>query len=148
MTERREGGSQMTVSTRNRKEGPDRQADAYSRAIALLGEETVKKIRRDWDTGYGGKEWTQSEGVVLQLLQQGLSQRVIKTTISVRGTSIVRLRNMLKLGIEIFHTRRERLKPWHAFSEENLAAFKAHCLTWILEDGFPCVHDSTSRSQS
>ncbi|KAG6958197.1 hypothetical protein JG688_00010616 [Phytophthora aleatoria] len=52
MPERRGGGSQMTVATRNSKE-------AYARAIALLGEETVKIIRNDWDswdTGQGGKE--------------------------------------------------------------------------------------------
>ncbi|KAF1787214.1 hypothetical protein GQ600_27210 [Phytophthora cactorum] len=114
MPERRGGGSQMTVATRNRKEGPDRQAAAYARAIALLGEET--------------------------LLQQGLSERVIKAIIPVGGTRIGRLRKMLKLGIETFHTRRERLKPWHAFSDEDLGAFKAHCLTWILEDGLPCAH--------
>ncbi|KAF1787649.1 hypothetical protein GQ600_27559 [Phytophthora cactorum] len=50
MPERRGGGSQMTVATRNRKEA------AYARAIALLGEETVKRIRNDWDSWDTAKE--------------------------------------------------------------------------------------------
>ncbi|KAF1784473.1 hypothetical protein GQ600_17521 [Phytophthora cactorum] len=111
MPERCGGGTQIAVPTRNRKEGPARQAAAYAWAIALLGEET-----------------------------QGLSERVIKAIIPVGGTRIGRLRKMLTLGIEIFNTRRERLKPWHAFSDEDLGAFIAHGLTWILEDGLPCAH--------
>ncbi|KAG3102189.1 hypothetical protein PI125_g14234 [Phytophthora idaei] len=105
MPERRGSGSQMTVATRNRKEGPDRQAAAYARAIALLGEETVKRIRNDWDswdTGQGGKEWAKSEGAVLQLLRQGLSERVIKAIIPVGGTRIGRLRKMLKSELKHF----------------------------------------------
>ncbi|OWZ17922.1 hypothetical protein PHMEG_0008076 [Phytophthora megakarya] len=44
---------------------------------------------------------------------------------------------MLTLRVETFHTRRSKLNPWHAFSEEDLALFKPQCLTWKLEDGFP-----------
>jgi hypothetical protein len=41
--------------------------------VEKLGEDVVKQIGEDWnswDTAYGGKEWQQSEGAVMQLLQQ------------------------------------------------------------------------------
>jgi hypothetical protein len=65
MVRRGGGGSQGTKPQRKRKIGPDRQASAYDRAVSLLGEDTVKKTRQDWDsweTFRGGKEWQQSEG--------------------------------------------------------------------------------------
>ncbi|EGZ21047.1 hypothetical protein PHYSODRAFT_409304, partial [Phytophthora sojae] len=73
----RGGGSQNLRPIRKRKKASDRKQAAYKRAVAILGEERVQQIRRDWDswdTSYGGKEWQQSEGVVLQLLQLGLSE--------------------------------------------------------------------------
>jgi hypothetical protein len=143
MTQRSGGGSRSTIPQRKRKKGSDRQAAAYLRAVELLGADTVKQIRQDWeswDTNFGGREWQQSEGVVLQLIQQGLSERVIRSIIPVGGSRISRLRKVLKDGIDILHTRRLPVKPWHAFSELDLDAFKTHCATWILEDGFACAH--------
>ncbi|EEY65670.1 uncharacterized protein PITG_03183 [Phytophthora infestans T30-4] len=61
-----------------------------------------------------------SEGVVSNLLQQNLSEREIKPIIPVGGSQIARLRKTIKSGVEVLHT--------------------PHCLTWILEDGFPCPH--------
>ncbi|EGZ17422.1 hypothetical protein PHYSODRAFT_462936, partial [Phytophthora sojae] len=82
----------------------------------------------------------QSEGVVLQLLQLGLSERVIRAIIPVGGSRVARLRKVLEVGIESLLTRRAKLTPWHAFTEDDVARLKAHCTTWILEDGFPCAH--------
>ncbi|KAF1777674.1 hypothetical protein GQ600_19704 [Phytophthora cactorum] len=53
----------------------------------------------------------QSEGVVMQLLQQGLSERVIRAIIAVDGYRIGRLRTVLATEIDTLHTRRERLLP-------------------------------------
>jgi hypothetical protein len=79
-------------------------------------------------------------GVVMQLLQQGLSERMIRAIIPVGGSRVARLRGVLKDGVESLHTRRLAQKPSHAFSDDDTARFKAHCATWILEDGFPCAH--------
>jgi hypothetical protein len=84
MPPRRSGRSQSIVPPQKRKKGPSRKETAYSRAVDLLGEETVNQIGEQWatwDTGVGGKEWQHSEGVGLQLLQQGLSERVIRAII-------------------------------------------------------------------
>ncbi|ETK70655.1 hypothetical protein L915_22018, partial [Phytophthora nicotianae] len=66
------GGSRATVPPGSRKKGLSRDKSAYQRAISILGEAVVKDVREKWDSwdiSYGGKEWQQSEGVVMQLLQ-------------------------------------------------------------------------------
>ena len=131
------------MPTRNRKKGPARNDTAYTRACQLMGEDVVKKMRSDWDsweTGRGGREWQQSEGVVLQLLQHGFSERVIKAVIPVGGSRIARLRAVIKEGIDVMHTRRVPMAPSHAFSDVDKAAFLKTCEGWELEDGFPCSH--------
>ncbi|GMF38480.1 unnamed protein product [Phytophthora fragariaefolia] len=142
MMQRRGGGSQTTAPGRKRLKGPDRQEAARHRAIAKLGEDVMNKIRSDWDTwdtSYGDNEWQQSEGVVRSLPQQ-LSDREIRSILPIGGSRVTRLRNCLKSGIDHFHTRRVVSKPCHAFDDVVLEAFKGHCATWKLEDGFPCPH--------
>ncbi|OWY92774.1 Cleavage inducible protein, partial [Phytophthora megakarya] len=68
------------------------------------------------------------------------SDREVRSVLPIGGSRVARLRKMLKSGIEVFHTRRPVQTPWHAFDTIVLEAFKAHCSTWILEDGFPCPH--------
>ncbi|KAF1782094.1 hypothetical protein GQ600_20296 [Phytophthora cactorum] len=68
----------------------------------------------------------------------GLSERVIRAIIPVGGSRVARLRKVLELGID--RCTRAKLTPWHAFTEDDVARFKAHCATWILEDGFLCAH--------
>ncbi|OWY97879.1 hypothetical protein PHMEG_00031484 [Phytophthora megakarya] len=141
--ERRGGGSRTTVPRRNRKKGPTRQEAAYARAVEKLGEDTLKEMGDDWgswDTKYGSAEWEQSEGVVLNLLQQGFSEREIKAILPVGGSRVSRLPKVLALGVDTLHTRRQPSTPWHAFTDKGLDNFKAHCSTWVLEDGFPCAH--------
>ncbi|KAF1788278.1 hypothetical protein GQ600_9326 [Phytophthora cactorum] len=65
----------------------------------------------------------------MQLLQQGLSERVIRAIIAVDGYRIGRLRTVLATEIDTLHTRRERLLPCRAFTEEDLTCFKSHCAT-------------------
>ncbi|EGZ22240.1 hypothetical protein PHYSODRAFT_461005, partial [Phytophthora sojae] len=117
MPPRATGGSQSTVPPRKWKKRADRNEAAYNRAVELLGEEKVQEIRREWDsweTEFGGREWEQSEGVILQLIQQGLSERVIRAILPVGGSRVARLRKVLKEGIDTLHTRRSRAAPVHA----------------------------------
>jgi hypothetical protein len=147
------GGSRSTIAPRRREKGPNRKETALARAVEALGLETVQKIQREWaqwDTGRGGREWQQSEGVVMQLIQQSFSSIVIQSIIPVGGSRIQRLRNVLRDGIETLHTRRSKAPAYHAFQEADLAVFKSHCDAWDFKDGFPCAHrplDSTSRNQ-
>ncbi|ETI30624.1 hypothetical protein F443_22264 [Phytophthora nicotianae P1569] len=100
----------------------------------------MREKRDSWYTSYGGKEWQQSERVIMQLPRHGLSERVIRAILPVGGARVGRLRKVLQDGVEILHTRRERPKPAHAFNEMAISVFKQPCTTWILEDGFPCAH--------
>ncbi|ETL33761.1 hypothetical protein L916_13864 [Phytophthora nicotianae] len=56
------GGSQGQVPPRKRKKRVDRKEAA-------------------WETGVGGREWEQSEGVIYQLLQQGFSEREVRAIV-------------------------------------------------------------------
>lgn len=79
----------------------------------------MKKTRQNWDswqTFRCGKEWQQSEGVVMQLLQHKLSERMIRMTIPVGGSRVTRLNGISKLGVETLYTRRLVQKPSHALS--------------------------------
>eukprot|EP00644_Phytophthora_capsici_P015995 jgi/Phyca11/115563/e_gw1.28.270.1 len=99
---------------RKRGKGPTRREAAFGRAVDKLGEESGKKLRDDWnswDTSYGG----QSEGVVLHLLQQGLSQCEIRAVIPVGGSRIDRLRKILVKILKVFNYP-------------------------VLEEKFPCTH--------
>ncbi|EEY60620.1 uncharacterized protein PITG_22996 [Phytophthora infestans T30-4] len=117
MSSRASGGLRSTVPPRKRAKRVDRKETAYIRVCEKLGEDTVKKIRSDWDqmnTRRDGSEWQQSEGIVIQFLQQGLSEREIRAVIPVGGSRIARLRKVLEEGVETLHTRREPQRPWHA----------------------------------
>ncbi|EEY66671.1 uncharacterized protein PITG_21820 [Phytophthora infestans T30-4] len=120
MSSRASGGSRSAVPPRKRAKRVDRKETAYIRVY--------------------GSEWQQSEGIVIQFLQQGLSEREIRAVIPVGSSRIVRLRKVLEEGVETLHTRREPQRPWHALSDDDIAVLKKHCETWILEDGFPCAH--------
>ncbi|OWY91974.1 hypothetical protein PHMEG_00039207 [Phytophthora megakarya] len=119
--ERRGGGSRTTVRRRNRKKGHTRQEAVYARAVENLGEDTLKKMRDDW----GSKVF---------------SEREIKAILLVGGSRVSRLRKILALGVDTLHSRRQPPTPWDAFTDKDLDNFKAHRSTWVLEDGFPCVH--------
>jgi hypothetical protein len=77
-------------------------------------------------------------------LTAGLSEREIRAIIPVGGSRIARLRKVLEFGIETLHTRREPAKPWHAFSEQDIATFKSHCATWIGSPAPIADYDNTS----
>ena len=140
------GGSQQTVIQRVRRqqgEPKSRKESALQRVISKLGEARVEKIRTDWgamESGVGGSEWMQSEGIIISLLQCGLSEIEIRAVIPVGGSKIDRLRKMLHNGIETLHTRRPPRVPAHAVSDECMDRIKSDAMTWEVEDGFSCAH--------
>ncbi|ETP35295.1 hypothetical protein F442_16480 [Phytophthora nicotianae P10297] len=86
MSSRASGSSRSTIPPRKRAKRVDKKETVYIRVCEKLGEDTAEMIRNDWDqmnTGQGGSEWEQSEGIVIQLLQQGLSEREIRAIIPV-----------------------------------------------------------------
>ncbi|KAF1787162.1 hypothetical protein GQ600_15442 [Phytophthora cactorum] len=53
---------------------------------------------------------------------------------------ITRLKAVLVAGVDTLHTRRDRKAPQHALSADDIDFFRATCLEWNVEDGFPCSH--------
>lgn len=139
------GGSSQTLPKRQRKKPPaNSKVNAYEGACKRLGKEEVLRLRAQWeemDTKFGGKEFEQGEGMVISLLKQGLSHVMIRAVLGVGGYRVSRLQKVLDKGIETLHTRRERAKPKHAFTDAEMKTFLDYCeQTWELEDGFPCSH--------
>ncbi|KAG3015289.1 hypothetical protein PC121_g13776 [Phytophthora cactorum] len=53
---------------------------------------------------------------------------------------ITRLKAVLVAGVDTLHTWRDRKAPQHALSADDIDFFRATCLEWNVEDGFPCSH--------
>ncbi|GMF21646.1 unnamed protein product [Phytophthora fragariaefolia] len=123
MSPRASGGSRPIIPAGKRRKQAVHKETACARAVQPIGEEKNVDIRREWaswETGVKGHECEQSGGTILQLLQQGLSERVIRAILPVRGSRIARLRKVLKEGFDTLHHRRTPAAPWYAFSDVDL----------------------------
>ncbi|CAM6105554.1 unnamed protein product [Calypogeia fissa] len=103
----------------------------------------VLELRASWaalDTGYGGLEWEQGEGIIITLLNQGLSQKEIRALIPVGGYKIHRIKCAVDFGFVDFHTKRPKRVPVHAVTSDQLQFLKVDVNSWKVEDGFPCAH--------
>lgn len=140
------GGSSSTVKTKKTKprSRSDLKLRAYDRAITKLGGiGAVTELRQTWaslDTGYGGLEWEQSEGLIMALIHQGLSQKEIRATLPVGGYKCSRIKVAIENGFTDFHTRRPRQVSSHAVTKEQLKFLQDDVGCWPSEDGFPCAH--------
>jgi hypothetical protein len=85
-------------------------------------------------------EWQQSEGIIINLLQNGYSEREIRAIILVSDVRINRLHNVLKNGIDTLHTCHPPHIHVHVIHNSNLDAIKVNAETWEVEDGFPYTH--------
>lgn len=88
------GKSSSTISTRRTKKKSKRefQVNAYNRVVGKVGgPNAASELQQIWehmDRHYGGLEWGKYEGVVIGLINQGLSQCEIKALLGVGGYRI------------------------------------------------------------
>lgn len=140
------GGSLGTVPTRRTKPKSKAQLkqNDFNRALRKLGSmDAVNEIRESWskmDTKYGGLEWRQSEGIVINLVTQGLSQKEIRALIPVGGFRTSRLKKAVDSDFADFHTKRKRQVGASAVTSDQLEFLKTDANSWKTEDGFPCAH--------
>ena len=130
-------GSQQTVVQRHTKSPCDRKETALRRAIEKLGADKIATIRQDWsaiETALAGSEWQQSEGMIMNLIQIGLSEREIRAILRVG-----RLRKVVAERIDNLHTRRAPATPAHALSGGDLDFLRDDAMSWPVEDGFACA---------
>ncbi|CAM6105951.1 unnamed protein product [Calypogeia fissa] len=101
------------------------------------------ELRETWSkmqTNYGQLEWMQSEGVIIGLINQGLSQKEIRAMLPVGGYRCARLKKAIETNFENFHTKCGQQKGSTTVTEEQLNFVKTHATAWAIEDGFPCAH--------
>ncbi|XP_075914241.1 uncharacterized protein LOC142908003 [Petromyzon marinus] len=138
------GGSRPSVPAPRQARGRrDRKEAAMARAVSILGDDAVRSIRDEWrstEAARGGSEWRQSERIVLQMLQRGLSESVIRAVIPVGGSRVHRLRKALESGVETSRARRPPRVPHHALAADDLEAIRESACAWEVEDDFPCSH--------
>lgn len=78
--------------------------------VKIGGQEVVDELRQTWsrmDIGYGGLEWEKSEGVIINLLNQGLSQKEIKSFFVYWRLSIDRLKKAIDSKFLKFHIEKK-----------------------------------------
>lgn len=114
-----------------------------SHGIRLLGEHVANDIRELWDsmeTKRAGSKWEQSEGIIINLIQQNIPENVIRAIVHVGGSRIDRLRKVVKNGIDTLHTCRAPCVPHHAVTEVDMQKIKEDYKDCLLEEGFHCAH--------
>jgi len=78
------------------KTAPIKNADALIRAVQKLGSKPARKIKRLWeslDTKAGGTDWEKGNGILLVLINIGLSFNEIRQLLGVGGYRLARLNN-------------------------------------------------------
>lgn len=105
------GGSASTVPIRKRnpKTPAQLKENDFNRALRKLGGlPTIIELCETWgrmDTQYGGLEWEKSEGIIIGLINTGLSQKKIRVVLPIGGHRCSRLKKVVDTNFENFHTK-------------------------------------------
>ena len=124
------GGSQQRRITRKRKPRQsleEKNRQAFERAEKKLGKESLEAIRESWkalNTGFGQVDAEKGNGLIIGLLDVGLSQIEIRNAINCGGGRIDRMRHRIPAGIT--YENPERKPPSHAFQKITLAISRMH----------------------
>jgi hypothetical protein len=128
------GGSQNLRAFLNKSRmTPKEKNEKTKRNILLALGEYGKTVLARWKT-YDPKnrdDWMLQNGLILGLIDQGLSQIQIRMFLGCGGSRVERVRH---------HERAERKPPSHAFPEATITYLKVIVSQWKTEDGFPCAH--------
>ena len=141
------GGSEQHRPTRKRlprQSSGDSILKAISRAkVKVGGEATFQDIKSSWDglkTGNHQEDQEKGNGIIINLLNLGLSQHEIVNLLKCSASRIGRMRERIRLG-ELY-VKPDQKPPSHAFTEKTTQFLYNHMDTWEarLEQGFPCPH--------
>jgi hypothetical protein len=128
------GGSQnLRPSLRKRKMTPlEKKEKTKKNILAALGDNGTRILTR-WNTldPKDSKERTIQDGIILSLIDQGLSQIQIRMFLGIGGTRIERVRH---------YEKTPRKAPSHKFSDKTILYVREVVSKWNTEDGFPCTH--------
>ena len=133
------GGSESTKVKRRVRAKKPKAVLFQDAAVDALGEEGAAAHRRKWEefeTGYGQKHQEKGNGIILSLIDSGLSTIAIRGALGKVGqTRIDKLRKF-----DPNAPPRIKQPSWNAFLDKDKKAIKDFIATLPVEDGFPCAH--------
>ena len=92
-------------------------------AVSVLGQASIDEIRSSWSEmdskGYGQSNYKQANGIIQNLIDQGLSNRQIKGALGSVGNG--RIDRIRRNPIQV---SRNGFKPPNAFSDDDLGRIK------------------------
>jgi hypothetical protein len=129
------GGSQNLRPLLEKKKMTPREKNEKTKRNILhaLGESGTRILAR-WNSlnpKLNHEDWMHQNGMIICLIDQGLSQIQIRMFLGCGGSRIERLRH---------YEKSERKPPAHKFSEATVLYMKEIVSKWNTEDGFPCAH--------
>ena len=122
----------------------EKKARAIDRATAKLGGKIAfQETQRTWKSlsvGNGKEDQEKGNGIIVQLLNQGLSQIEIVNTLGCGGGRVDAMRDRITAGAS--YVSPKRAPPSHAVNKESLDFFHSIMATWDgrIERGFSCPH--------
>jgi hypothetical protein len=112
---------------------------AKQRVMEKLGsQEQVSEVQESWTklkTKRGERDWEKANGIILNLIDVGLSEIEIRSILPVGSSRIQRLRSYDPSVAPISSGA-----PLHALNRKDIAFFKGFIEGIDTEDGFPCGH--------
>ena len=129
------GGYASLKPSKNSRVKTDEGTLNYQNALRSLEEEQVIELKRSWDNltnkNYGGEHYSQANGIIQSLIDQGLYNRAIKGVLGAVGNG--RIDRIRKNPVQ---QPRSSFKPHNAFSVEDLNRIKVFILCLDKEEGF------------
>ena len=140
------GARGRLIPARNIKKTSEKQQElvrdenANISAEKKLGAAEVVVLRKRWqslDTGNGGEDQQTGNGMIVCLLQQGLTLREIRAVLGCGKNRILRIRRELRDP----SLKKKKKKPvYYHVTEEQKEEIKRHLRTYETEYGFSCSH--------
>jgi hypothetical protein len=141
------GGSALHRPTRTvipRQSTLQKFEKALQRAKEKLGgEENWKKVKESWNilkTGHLEEDQDKGNGIVISLINLGLSEIEIRSFLGCGSSRISRMKQRIEAGENFVQPTRK--PPSHSFSDKTIQFLYTYMESWEprIEQGFPCPH--------
>ena len=132
------GSAGLKVNKQNRRVPKVAAVLNQENALRNLTESSFNEMKNSWNSmsykGYGETNYHQANGIVQDLIIQGLSNRAIKCVLNNIGNN--RIDRIRKNPIQTPIPK----KPHNAFSDDDIAHIKVFITRLEKEEGFTCPH--------
>lgn len=139
---RRVGGSSSLKKERNTtvQSSDAKSQKALKRIMEKVGEESMQTIKETFHSlsvNGDNEKKLQADGIILNLMDMGISNNDIKFFLHCGGPRVNRLRLAKESG---FQAVKEKNAPKHALSSDDIERVKSFIMLLPTEEGYPCCH--------